>query len=198
MSDLRKVLTLVMAVAMLTVNADPGEPGAWIEGESTALFKALNSPAETDALTARLETTVDFEAISRGVMGKHRDALSDAQQTEFRHVFQSSLTSLLRDGLGSLGDYELDVAKARVPRPGRAQVPVTVTSSDGVYEIQFSLAASDDQWRVRNMIVNGVNLGLTYRNQFAELMRTHDGDVAAVIAGWTESVADSSEIKAGS
>ena len=42
-------------------------------------------------------------------------------------------------------------------------------------------------WRVRNVIVNGINLGLTYRNQFAEALRSpaNKGDIDKVIAGWT-------------
>jgi phospholipid transport system substrate-binding protein len=45
----------------------------------------------------------------------------------------------------------------------------------------------DGVWRVRNVIVDGVNLGLTYRNQFASAMQSGDarGDIDAVIDEWT-------------
>ncbi|MBT3851933.1 MAG: ABC transporter substrate-binding protein, partial [Gammaproteobacteria bacterium] len=36
-----------------------------------------------------------------------------------------------------------------------------------------------------NIIVNGVNLGLTFRNQFQALAAEHDGDIEKIIRHWT-------------
>jgi phospholipid transport system substrate-binding protein len=46
---------------------------------------------------------------------------------------------------------------------------------------------SDGEWRVRNIIVNGVNMGLTYRNQFAGAMKdpVNGGSLDKVIDGWS-------------
>ncbi len=43
----------------------------------------------------------------------------------------------------------------------------------------------DGQWKVVNVIVNGINLGLTFRNQFDQAMRDHNRDYDAVINGWS-------------
>jgi phospholipid transport system substrate-binding protein len=57
-----------------------------------------------------------------------------------------------------------------------------------VYPMEYSvmkMPAGD--WRIRNVIVNGINLGLTYRNQFAAAVTSpaNRGDLDKVIAGWT-------------
>ena len=41
------------------------------------------------------------------------------------------------------------------------------------------------QWRLRNLIVEKINLGQIYRNQFQAAARDADGDIDSVIAHWT-------------
>jgi phospholipid transport system substrate-binding protein len=42
---------------------------------------------------------------------------------------------------------------------------------------------------VVNVIVNGINLGLTFRNQFDQAMRDNSRDYDAVIDGWSPDLA---------
>jgi len=60
------------------------------------------------------------------------------------------------------------------------------TAEGARFENSFSIAADSVKWQVRNLIFSGVNLGLTYRNQFSELIRTRDGNIDAVIKDWSE------------
>ena len=41
------------------------------------------------------------------------------------------------------------------------------------------------QWKLINIVINGVNLGLTFRNQFRALAEEFDGDIDKVILNWT-------------
>jgi len=63
-----------------------------------------------------------------------------------------------------------------------------ITSKDqNSYKIQYSLRKNDDaSWKIRNLIVDGVNVGLTYRNQFKSAMETEDGNLERVIEIWPE------------
>ncbi len=40
------------------------------------------------------------------------------------------------------------------------------------------------EWKLRNVIIETVNLGEIYRNQFQAAARKHDGDLNTVIANW--------------
>jgi phospholipid transport system substrate-binding protein len=40
------------------------------------------------------------------------------------------------------------------------------------------------EWKVSNVIIEGINLGQTYRSQFASAADQNRGDVDKVIAGW--------------
>ena len=44
------------------------------------------------------------------------------------------------------------------------------------------------KWKLINIVINGVNLGLTFRNQFYSLMKTEDNDMDVVIDKWITSI----------
>jgi phospholipid transport system substrate-binding protein len=41
-----------------------------------------------------------------------------------------------------------------------------------------------------NIIVNGVNLGLTFRNQFQALANNNNGDIKKTLNGWVSDAGD--------
>ena len=43
-------------------------------------------------------------------------------------------------------------------------------------------------WVLENVIVNGVNIGLAFRDKFEQLMSKHRGDINKVIENWTSTV----------
>ena len=40
------------------------------------------------------------------------------------------------------------------------------------------------EWRVINVIINGINLGKTFRSQFVQAAQKNQGDLDQVIANW--------------
>ena len=81
--------------------------------------------------------------------------------------------------------------------PNRANVKQEIRLASGeVYPVIYSMFRSEDgAWRMRNIIVNGVNMGLTYRNQFSSAATDarYGGDMDKVIDGWIESVGQEAE-----
>jgi len=70
----------------------------------------------------------------------------------------------------------------------RASVNQTITDKkDQTYLVQYSLhKVKDGSWMIANVVVEGVNLGQTYRSQFAEAVENHGGDVDYVVDNWVE------------
>lgn len=197
----KHVARVGLVLILLTGMTHPAlpDPADWMEQVATQLLAALDDEGAgaEPSLESVLHENVDFAAIARGVMGAYRSAATVVQSARFQRTFEQSVIELLRSATGDLGDYQLSVGSARVPRAGRAQVPVVLTTSDGqTFEMQFSMAGVGGHWRVRNIIVGGVNLGVTFRNQFSELMKSHGGDVDAVIDAWTETMQSSNLVEA--
>ena len=151
---------------------------------------------ETEAIAAMADD-IDFASITRGVLGKHRDAVSDDQRARFRGEFERSMLQLLRTALQSVGVYQAEVTGTRLSEknPARAQVFATVTTEDKkTVQLVCSVANVDDDWLVRNLILEGLNLGLTYRSQFDELMQANAGDIDKAIDAWAEKVVQNADI----
>ncbi len=202
---LKLLILCLMASVLPTAAADSHGPKERVEETAEQLFSSLSTRAsaatkdqarfESEVRTVLAEI-VDFDAITLGVLGTYRDTLSTPQRKQFQHEFERSMIQLLTQALSELNDYDMKVEDARMSGDARAQVPVLVSTADGQkFEILFSLALADADWRVRNLIVNGVNLGLTYRNQFNEMMKTHKQQVESVIHAWSQTIVEAGKIE---
>jgi phospholipid transport system substrate-binding protein len=135
---------------------------------------------------------VDFERIARRVMAKYYMRASDAQRAAFTVEFKRSL---IRAYGAALGKYDkqrfviLPAGKGDV-LPATARVNMEMTMSDGVvYPMSYSMFTDEaGRWKLENLVLNGINLGLTYRNNFADLAEQYGGDIDKVIANWNARV----------
>src|SRR5690606_24756928 len=76
----------------------------------------------------------------------------------------------------------------------RASVNVEVRSNSGnAYPVTYTMANTDGQWKVRNVIGEGINSGGLFPDQFAHAMQTHRNNLQAVIDNWGSVVAESRE-----
>ncbi len=136
-----------------------------------------------------LDTVVDFQGISRIVMGKYYAKADSAQQEAFIGVFRDGLVNVFSKALAGFGGLEIEVLAAKGSKPNKKSVDMIARSKeDGTkVGVRYSLLAkSPGDWIIRNVIFEGVNLGKTYRSQFDSSMRQNGNDVDAVIAGWSE------------
>ncbi|MFG1490532.1 ABC transporter substrate-binding protein, partial [Oceanospirillum sp. HFRX-1_2] len=106
-------------------------------------------------------------------------------------VFKSSMIRTYAKGLLAFSNEEIRVLDPKAPSrdPDRDTVEMEVIAVDGtVYPIIYSMRkGKDEQWRITNVTVNGINLGLTFRNQFDSAMQAHNRDFDYVIENWLKS-----------
>ena len=158
-----------------------------IEFKST--LDAIVAAAATPDGSSILAEHIDYAAVTRGVIGRHRELLNQEQTSAFQRVFEQSMADLLRSATEAAGKFTSDITKTRISdkNPNRAQAVADIRMENGqVLQIVASMARDDSGWKVRNLIFDGVNLGLTYRNQFSQLMRETENDADSAIARWTE------------
>ncbi|SDL59413.1 phospholipid transport system substrate-binding protein [Modicisalibacter muralis] len=156
-------------------------------------------PDELEALVDEsLAEIADFRYIGASVMGRYFRNATPEQRTRFAEVFRQTLVDTYAKGLVSFDYRELRVLGGNAGRyEDQASVDMEVVASDGqVYPVSYTLRQDEGQWKVVNVIVNGINLGLTFRNQFDQAMRDHNRDYDAVIANWSPKVG-SEELQQG-
>ncbi len=150
-------------------------------------------PGELEAVVDdSLEQVADFRYIGASVMGRYFRNATPAQRSRFVDTFRQTLIDTYAKGLVTFDYQEIRVLDNQQASryEDQASVDMEVVASDGtVYPVSYSLRLDDDGWKVVNVIVNGINLGLTFRNQFDQAMRDHNRDYDAVIDGWAPELA---------
>ncbi len=138
-----------------------------------------------------LEPLVDYKRISRGVMGKHYKTASLAQRERFTEVFKSTLLNTYSKVLAEFQNEEIRVLPKvkKSSKPNREKVYIEIITNTKVYPAVYDMHLNKKgEWKIINIILNGVNLGLTFRNQFYSLMKIQENDVDRVINNWISSI----------
>lgn len=135
-----------------------------------------------------IEPFVDVPGIARGVMGQFFRQATPEQRQRFVKVFRDSMIRTYSNGLGAYDNQKIVVRPLRPSdSPDRAQVDVEVTLDNGtVIPVVFQMVRDGQgQWKARNLIVNGLNLGLAFRQRFAQLVEQNRGSVERAINAWS-------------
>ena len=134
---------------------------------------------------------VDFQRIARNVMGKYYKASTPSQRDRFSEAFRSSLLNTYSKTLIEFKDEKIIVLppknKSRTPNKVKVDIEIITSSKSypGVYSMYLD---KNNEWKIINIVVNGINLGLTFRSQFYSLMEKNNNDISTVIDKWIASV----------
>lgn len=196
---LKTAAVLFLAMAALQVRADAPAPKEVVTKTANELLAIIEEAKGYydqdpqrfyDNVEQILEPAVDMRRFAAGVMAKYYRVASVDQRRRFLDVFQDSLIRTYAKGLLAFSNEEIRVLDPKAPSrdPDRDTVEMEVIAVDGtVYPIIYSMRkGKDQQWRITNVTVNGINLGVTFRNQFDSAMQAHNRDFDYVIDNWLQ------------
>ena len=152
-----------------------------------------------DSLDRILGPVVDSEGISRSIMTvKYSRKASAAQMQRFEDNFKRSLMQFYGNALLEYDNQDIRVLPAKAESGDRASVGMEVRDSKGtVYPVSYTMVQIDGQWKLRNVIINGINVGKLFRDQFADSMQRNGNDLDKTIDGWAEVVAKAKDSAEG-
>ncbi|ASK34914.1 toluene tolerance protein [Alcanivorax sp. N3-2A] len=158
--------------------------------------KLNKDPAYAQQLVREeLVDLVDFKRITRMVMGEYFDQASKEQKYRFLDIFKESLINTYASGVTLYEGQKIKVLPMREEdRKGNyARVRVEMNTNTGkTVPVFFTLFLDNDQWKVINVYVNGLDLRNVYQLQFAQSMQQY-GDLDKVIDNWSAKNADVEE-----
>lgn len=193
----QRLTAALLLVLPLAASAAPENPQVMLKSATDALLARITKEKEVlkkdpQALYNLVEQDItplmDVDGIARRVMGQYFRQATPAQQKEFARVFKQSLIRTYAKGLTNYEGQKIAFKPWKAGTdPKKAQVDVDVHGSNGqVYPVTFQLQLDKaGAWKVQNLILNGINLGLTFRNQFGSAVEANRGSIDKAIAGWT-------------
>ena len=192
-----------IAVAILTVLAPlsfaadtVANPYKKIENVTVELLDIIAAYRETypetevayfGKLDQLLSAHVDFGFIARNVMGSYGRSASPEQRALFARTFREGLVETYGRGLIGYNDQKIVLLESVPLAAGQRKVTVKqeIRSADDIYPLEYSMARKKTgEWMVVNVVINGINLGKTFRNQFVQSAQRSGGDIDQVIGGW--------------
>lgn len=140
-------------------------------------------------LNVELSKLIDFKRIALKVMGKYVRTASSEQRERFIDIFKKTLFQTYAQVLLESSDVEISVLNASINarNNNKAYVNTVIRPSSGAsYDVVYALHKDKDQiFRVENILVMGVNLGLAYKDRFHEQVMAQKGSIDSVINNWT-------------
>ncbi|WP_413663039.1 phospholipid-binding protein MlaC [Microbulbifer sp. CNSA002] len=191
----RFALCVVFASAVVPAANAAQNPYVMIKGVSDELLGVIRTNAQYansdpqryySAVEGVLTPVVDFDFIARGVMGRYAKQATADQRSRFTDAFRRDLVATFARGVANFGDLDVKVVNpGTTPQGNRVNVLQEVRSKEGITKVSYTLVRNRaGQWKLINVILNGVNLGKTFRSQFSQSMQTY-GDIDKVISNWS-------------
>lgn len=206
MTLIRNSLSLIaflLALLAAPAHAGPEEDlRNYVDENTQALVDKLNAEKglyERDPeafyrnMDEALRDFVDFRRIAARVMGRYARQTTPEQRDAFVEKFKRSLFDSYAQALVSTNDFSIEVKEAVInpDQQDRASVQMEVTSASGNrYPVTYSMYRNGEKgrWMMENVIVEGVNIGLAFRDRFSQEMEQNRGQIDAVIDSWGDAV----------
>jgi len=174
-------LVLALAAGAAPAAGGPGEvdgqgPTAVIERTADEVIAILRDEGlSRDQRKERIETIAyerfDFTTMSRLVLARNWRRLSPEQQEEFEREFKEYLALSYGDRIDRYEQERVEIVGQR--QEPRGDVTVKTRIVGGEYEgadVDYRLRERGGQWRVIDVIIEGISLVSNYRDQFQEVM----------------------------
>ena len=140
------------------------------------------------------EPMIDFRRVSASVMGKKYYLLATPEQrAEFVEIFKDSLLDTYAETLAQWGDSTIKtifVNGTSYKELKNFEVKQILDTGSSDYPISYKLRKNNNGWKIVNIIINGVNLGLTFRNQFQALAVSNGDDIEKILKEWVSDAGD--------
>ncbi len=191
------VMSLFVAAWVSAETAPAGDdPQAVVETVTKELFALVKAKdaakSGDDAYFGQVENTlgdvVDFPFIAKHVMGERVfSKASKDQRDKFLQVFRSGLVKSYAKGIAGYANSDVKVVGVvRDKRNAkRAAVHQEVSESGTTHQLDYTMVQNaSGQWKLINVTLNGVNLGVSFQGQFKAAMRKYKNNLDQVIANW--------------
>jgi len=161
--------------------------------ENVELFEKDRSLYE-DKIKEIFEPMIDFRRVAASVMGKKYYLMaSETQRAEFVLIFKESLLDNYASTLAQWGDSSITTVfpeEMKSDFDKNIEVKQILDTGTSQYPVSYKVRKNKDGWKIVNIIINGVNLGLTLRNQFQALAISYDEDIEIAIKNWVSDFGD--------
>lgn len=194
----KQTLTVSILTSLLagTAFAAPSEaPPAFIKRVADGLIGRLkadhnklqtNPAAVKTIVRENLDPYIDSQAFTRIVMGTYatNQYSSVAQRAQFEKNFRETLIENYGSAFAKYSNQSYSIRPYKATNSKNPVVTVDFNNKGEKIPVSFQLVDKGTQWKIRNINVSGIDLGLQFRNQFAATVKRNGGNLDKAIANF--------------
>lgn len=194
----KQTLTVSILTSLLagTAFAAPSEaPPAFIKRVADGLIGRLkadhnklqtNPAAVKTIVRENLDPYIDSQAFTRIVMGTYatNQYSSAAQRAQFEKNVHETLIENYGSAFAKYSNQSYSIRPYKATNSKNPVVTVDFNNKGEKIPVSFQLVDKGTQWKIRNINVSGIDLGLQFRNQFAATVKRNGGNLDKAIANF--------------
>ena len=147
---------------------------------------------KTKKLSELALKTVDIKGVAYYSLGSYRKEFSDEQMKEYLPLFEKYFLKSFTSRLTDYSDPKINVLSAEILNPKYTIVKSLLLSTDKKPEVNIEwrvYTKNPDKPLIRDLIIEGLSLARTQKEEFASVIETNNGDVNKLFITLKEFVA---------
>jgi phospholipid transport system substrate-binding protein len=172
------VLSLLVFL-ILSLSVFAGLPFTTVEGHVNSVLSILRDPAlkgesakktKKEKIRVVSEKMFDFAELSKRTLGPNWKNLNTEQQKEFITLYRDILEDAYMDRIMAYKDEKVVFHKETMLTDYTAEVQSIVITKTAETPINYRLILKVGEWKVYDVVIEGVSLIKNYRTQFREIL----------------------------
>jgi|TARA_Y100000590_G_scaffold464096_1_gene632692 phospholipid transport system substrate-binding protein len=163
-----------------------------VDEAKKVLVETNTKEFKTKKLSEMALETVDIKGVGYYTLGNYRKELSDEQMKEYLLLFEKYFLKSFTSRLTDYSDPKINVLSADVLNPKYTIVKSLLLATDKKPEVNIEwrvYTKNPDKPLIRDLIIEGLSLARTQKEEFASVIESNDGDVTKLFITLKEFVA---------
>ncbi len=185
-SLVRLFFVFCITLAGASAAAEPAPPSATVEKLHATLLEmmqdgtTLGYEGRVERIEPVLDETFNFETIGRIVTGRHWKTLPTGKRDAFLSTFRQLSTATYADNFSSFGGEAFKTLGEEIKKEACLVRTQIVKADDSTVSLNYVLNKTGEQWRIVNVIAEGVSDLALKRSEYGAVI-TNEG-IDALIA----------------
>ena len=172
-----------------SLSADPSQfIQSIVDEASKALITNKTKEERINELKLIAIKSVDIKGIGLYTLGSYRKDLSDAQKEEYNNLFRNYFLKSFSSRLSDYTDPKINVISQEKLNEKYTIVSSVLVATEKTPEVKIQwrvYTKNPDQPLIRDLIIEGLSLARTQKEEFNSVIQSNDGDINALFLNLT-------------
>ena len=194
----KKLLTLlallIISFSCIT-KVNSIEPDVFVQSTVNRAAKTLSGNFNKDERIEKLKEiardTVDIKGIGFYTLGAYRKKISDSQMEQYKILFEQYFLKSFSSRLAEYSNPEIEVTSKKKLNENYTMVNSVLVATEKRPAVKIDwrvYTKNPNKPMIRDLIIEGLSLARTQKEEFSSIIESNDGDINALFATLKEFV----------